>query len=351
MTKLWIVRGGAHGEQKLAAIDQSKLFPGFLKVGDLSASADRDAVLAHLQKVMPDEGKNRLLNFAAQFNQFVNQIEVGDFVVMPRKVSNGGAIGTVTGGYQFDAGCNFKHSRSVEWKEESLPRDTFKQDLRHSFGAFMTICQIKRNSALERVRAVLETATDTGALLGKQGQAPKPLPMNGIENDKIEAEDYQTDIEDIAHQQLISLIKPEFAGHSLANLVAVIMRVEGYTTKVSPPGADGGVDILAASGTLGLGEDRICVQIKSGDRAANHDMVLRLIGSISNTQAQTGLLVSIGRVTAAARNELDINFFKHRLWQMPDLLGALFCTYGELSDEIRAKLTLKQILAPMIGGT
>ena len=84
----------------------------------------------------------------------------------------------------------------------------------------------------------------------------------------------------------------------------------GYTTSVSEPGPDQGVDILAAGGTLGLGEDRICVQVKSADGAANHDVVLRLIGSVSNTQAQTGLLVSIGGVNAAAQKELDNNFFQ-----------------------------------------
>lgn len=350
MTRLWIVRAGALGERELAAIVQSKLLPGFLQVGDLKACANRDSVLSHLQDVMPDEGKNRLRNFAAQLNQFVNLIKIGDFVVMPRKVTNGVAIGIVTGDYQFDADSDFKHSRAVEWREESLPRDTFKQDLRHSFGAFMTICEVKRNSALERVQAVLSTGADPGAQLGKQGQAPKPLPLNGAEDDEVEAEDYQTDIEDIANQQIISLIKSEFAGHALADLVAEIMRVEGYTTKVSPPGPDGGVDILAAGGTLGLGEDRICVQVKSGDGAANHDVVLRLIGSVSNTQAQTGLLVSIGGVNAVAQKELDNNFFKLRLWQMPDLLKALFRTYGELSDKTRAKLPLKQIWAPMAQG-
>jgi restriction system protein len=321
MTRLWIVRAGAHGERELAAIEQSKLFPGFLEVGDLTALDSRDAILGHLQEVLPDEGKNRLRNFAAQLNQFVNQIKIGDFVVMPRKVTNGVAIGVVTGDYQFDATSDYKHSRTVEWKEESLPRDTFKQDLRHSFGAFMTICEIKRNAAFERVKAVLETGADPGSLLGKQGQAPKATSTEVSEDDGAEADDYQTDIEDIAHQQIISMIKSEFAGHALADLVAEIMRIEGYTTKVSPPGPDGGVDILAAGGTLGLGEDRICVQVKSGDGAANHDTVLRLIGSVSNTQAQTGLLVSIGGVNAAAQKELDNNFFKLRLWQMPDLLS------------------------------
>ena len=351
MTRLWIVRAGAQGQRELAAIEQNKLFPGFQEVNDLTHMGSREAIFDHLQEVLPNAGKNRLRHFAAQLNQFVNRIEIGDYVVMPRKLTNGVAIGVVKGGYQFAATSDFKHARAVDWRAESLPRDTFKQDLRHSFGAFMTICEIKRNSALERVKAVLDTGADPGSLLGRQGQVPKsPVPKEK-EDDSAEADDYQTDIEDIANQQIISLIKSEYSGHALADLVAEIMRVEGYTTKVSPPGPDGGVDILAAGGTLSLGEDRICVQVKSGDGAANHDVVLRLIGSISNSQAQTGLLVSIGGVNTAAQKELDNNFFKLRLWQMPDLLKALFRTYGELSDETRAKLPLKQIWAPMAEGT
>ena len=224
--RLWIVRAGAHGERELAAIDQSKLFPGFLEVGDLSALDSRDAILSHLQEVLPNEGKNRLRNFAAQLNQFVNKIQIGDYVVMPRKVTNGVAIGIVKGPYEFDFNSDFKHARSVEWQEESLPRDTFKQDLRHSFGAFMTICEIKRNSALDRVEATLKTGIDPGALLGNQGHVPQLVSSS--EDEESEADDYQTDIEDIANQQIISLIKSEFAGHALAELVAEIMRVEGY---------------------------------------------------------------------------------------------------------------------------
>jgi restriction system protein len=197
-----------------------------------------------------------------------------------------------------------------------VARDIFKQDMRHSFGAFMTICEIKRNAALRRVLAVVENGTDPGALVGQQGVV---TVQPSSDDDVGEAEDYATDIEDLANQQIISLIKSEFAGHGLANLVAEILQVEGYTTKVSPPGADGGVDILAAGGKLALGEDRICVQVKSGDGAANHDVILRLIGAVSNSQARTGLLVSIGGVNTIAQKELDNNFFRIRLWQMPDL--------------------------------
>jgi restriction system protein len=342
MTRLWIVRAGKQGARELAAIEQNRLLPGFLEVGDLQKLKGRDAILTHLEEVMPDAGKNRLKNFAAQLNQFAHSIQVGDLVVMPRKVTNGVAIGEVMGDYAYDAHDPYRHSRSVKWLEVSVPRDAFKQDLRHSFGAFMTICEIKRNLALERVRAVLKNGVDPGPLLGRQGTAPAL-----VQDEDAEAADYATDIEDIASQQIISLIKSEFAGHALADLVAEILRAEGYTTKVSPPGPDGGVDILAAGGMLGLGEDRVCVQVKSGDGAASHDVVLRLIGSVANAQARTGLLVSIGGVNAVAQRELEKNFFKLRLWQMPDLLHALFRAYGDLSDETRAKLPLKQIWAPI----
>ena len=345
MTRLWIVRAGKQGDRELAAIEHGRLLPGFLEVGDLRLFPDRDAILEHLGQVMPNGGRNRLRNFAAQLNQFAHTIQIGDLVVMPRKLTDGVAIGEVTGDYTFDAEDPYKHSRPVSWSRESVPRDTFKQDLRHSLGAFMTICEIKRNSALDRVRAVLQTGTDPGSLLGKQGLTPAQTP-----DEDADAEDYAVDIEDIANEQIVSLIKSEFAGHALADLVAEILRVEGYTTKVSASGPDQGVDILAAGGTLGLGEDRICVQVKSGDGAANHDVVLRLIGSVSNTQAQTGLLVSIGGVNAAAQKELDNNFFKLRLWQMPDLLKALFRSYENLSDGTRAKLPLKQIWAPISEG-
>jgi restriction system protein len=345
MTRLWIVRAGRNGERELDAISQGKLMLGFSEVGDLSTLDSREAILDHLAVAFPDSNDNRRKNFAAQLNQFANVIAVGDLVVLPRKLTSGVAIGKVTGPYTFEPDGVSHHTRTVEWLNEAVPRDTFKQDLRHSFGAFMTVCEIKRNNALDRVQAVLATGQDPGALLGKQGTAPM-APAD----DEIEADEVATDIEDLASQQIVSLIKSEFAGHALADLVAEILEVEGYTTKVSPPGADGGVDILAAGGTLGLGEDRICVQVKSGDGPANHDVVLKLIGSVSNTQAQTGLLVSLGGVNSVAQKELDNNFFKLRLWQMPDLLKALYRTYGDLSDSTRAKLPLKQIWVPIVGG-
>ena len=56
MTRLWIVRAGKQGHRELAAIEQGRLLPGFLEVGDLRGFPDRDAILEHLVQVMPDGG-------------------------------------------------------------------------------------------------------------------------------------------------------------------------------------------------------------------------------------------------------------------------------------------------------
>ena len=60
MTRLWIVRAGKHGERELSAIEKNRLLPGFLEVGDLGPLQGRDAILAHLQEVMPGAAQNTL---------------------------------------------------------------------------------------------------------------------------------------------------------------------------------------------------------------------------------------------------------------------------------------------------
>lgn len=222
--RLWIVRAGRRGERELDAIREGRLLPGFLEVGDLGPLKGRDEILAHLKQVMPDAGENRRKNFAAQLNQFANTIAVGDLVVMPRKVTTGVAIGELTGEYKFNSSDPYRHSRQVKWMKESVARDIFKQDIRHSFGAFMTICEIKRNAALDRVRVVAKGGVDPGSLLGEHGKIPAVT-----QEEDGDSEEYATDIEDIANQQIISLIKSEFAGHAMADLVAEILRVEGLT--------------------------------------------------------------------------------------------------------------------------
>lgn len=154
-SRLWLVRAGRQGERELAALEQGKAFIGWSEVGDLS-ELDHSKIVERLEKVGDDWKRRRIASFASQLNRFVNVIRVGDLVVMPRKLTDGIAIGKVTGDYSYtdDPDDLFPSSRSVKWYRESVPRDNFKQDLRHSLGASMTVCEIKRNRAVDRVREV-----------------------------------------------------------------------------------------------------------------------------------------------------------------------------------------------------
>ena len=61
-----------------------------------------------------------------------------------------------------------------------------------------------------------------------------------------------------------------------------------------PEGPDKGVDLLAAPGTLGFGEPRICVQVKSGDSPVDRMVLDQLRGVMENFNADRGLLVRLG---------------------------------------------------------
>ncbi|MFX5587071.1 hypothetical protein ABTE16_20210, partial [Acinetobacter baumannii] len=86
---------------------------------------------------------------------FAHEMKIGDLVVIPLKSQPAVYIGEITGDYQCQPSgpSPFFHSRTVKWIGEAIPRTHFGKDLLFSFGAFMTICRIKRNNAEQRIAA------------------------------------------------------------------------------------------------------------------------------------------------------------------------------------------------------
>jgi len=56
----------------------------------------------------------------------------------------------------------------------------------------------------------------------------------------------------------------------------------GYKTKVSEPGPDRGIDILAHKHDLGVTPPTIIVQVKSGEGEVNEATVSELSGKVSD---------------------------------------------------------------------
>lgn len=334
---LWLVRAGSGGEYETKFISESRVYVTWTGLKhDLRSPKGQPELRQVLADYYPDNKPKTIMNNASQLWPFAHSMNVGDWVVLPRKTAPVVCIGEIVGDYEFHrAGSDpFFHSRKVKWLATDVPRANFSQDLLYSFGAFMTICRIARNDAEARVRAMAknhwkpETNTDV-------------IASHGV---SLEGEaDLDSDLAVIATDQLARLIKAKFKGHGLARLVGAILQAQGFEIHLSPPGPDGGVDILAAAGSLGFGELRIAVQVKSEDGAIDLAALKHLKGTMSDVKANRGMLVAWGGFKSSVEKERATSFFDVRLWNQNDIIEALLENYEKLDPEIRAELPLKQI--------
>ena len=123
----------------------------------------------------------------------------------------------------------------------------------------------------------------------------------------------------------------------------LLLEAQGYTVFVSPPGPDGGIDIRAARGPLGLGEHRLCAQVKSGISPAGHPELQQLLGSMATAGAAYGVFLSWNGFTRAVLRERAPQFFKVRLMDQTSFTDELLTYYEKLPAVIRAELSLTQI--------
>ncbi len=341
--ELWLTRAGSHGEYEQKFLEEDRVYLTWDGLSsDLSRLADRQAMLDLLEATYPNEKLKRLQNHRSQIWPFAKVMKVGDWVVLPSKKQPVIYVGRITGGYQFvqDATDPFYHWRSVEWFGQEIPRSHFGQDLLYSFGAFMTICKVRRNNALARLQSMKKNGwqpeTDKAVLksLGKNVQADT--------DDANDEDGFDVNLAELAKQQVVSLIESKFKGHELTRLVAEILKAKGYSIWQSPEGADGGADILASNGMMGFGNQTICVEVKSGTGLVDRPTVDKLLGAMTKFNAEHGLFVSWGGFKQNVHKEMASSFFKLRLWTQDDLLDELFTVYEKLDDELKAQLPLKR---------
>ena len=180
----------------------------------------------------------------------------------------------------------------------------------------------------------------------------------------------------LAHQQIAREIERHFTGHDLARLVGAVLEAEGYRTEVSPPGPDGGVDILAGRGPLGFEEPRLCVQVKSSSGHTEVPVLRALQGSMQTFSASQGMLVCWGGFTWTPRprgaaeplQRAALGSRRHRRRRLPHLrpasrrdpgraasqesldLGARRRGLDALRIRLRINATPKPSLAPLADG-
>ncbi len=152
-----------------------------------------------------------------------------------------------------------------------------------------------------------------------------------------------SDLDELARDQIASLISARFKGHGLTRLIEGILKAQGYTTYRSPEGADGGADILAGSGPLGFSAPRLCIEVKSEDNPIGREPVDKLLGAMTKFNADQGLFVAWGGFKGNVQKEMASQFFRLRLWTQKEILEQLFEQYDRLDEDLKAELPLKRV--------
>ena len=332
--KVWLVRAGKWGQDEELALEKGLAVIGWYEMPDMSKADTPEKMYDLCRKVYPGSSEARIRNFVSQLYSFVHRIERGDIVALPRKSNGTIALAKVTGPYQYRENLGeVHHVHPVEWIRTDVPRSEFAQDLLYSLGAFMTVGRIQRNNAEARFARILKGEKDPG------------LEAQAETIEEVSTGEGATDVADIARSQILSHIEANFKGHELSRLVEAVLKAEGYTTHLSSPGPDGGVDILAGRGALGFESPRLCVQVKSSTSQADVGILRTLQGTMQTFKADQGLLVSWSGFNSVVQREARLSFFAVRLWNANHLVDAVLANYDKFPEELQSQLPLKRIWA------
>ena len=329
---LWVVRAGKYGEQEETAVTKHLVCHAWNELPDYFALT-KDELRKLYEETYPSETEKQVTSRLGQVWRFAHEIQKGDLVALPLKAESAFVFGRIAGDYQYgEVAPNVLHFRKVEWLK-TVPRSDFPKDILFSMNSALTVFTVYRNDAENRVNKILSMASF----------APEVAQENAEAEGEVLAEESTVNLEETARDEILKFIQAKFKGHGLANLVAAVLRAQGYKTRVSPPGPDGGVDILAGSGPLGFDQPRLCVQVKSGGGAESQGTFNELLGVTSKYVCEQGLLVSWGGFTNPVRVDAQKHFFRIRLWDQGDVVDAVLREYERLDPEIKAELPLKRI--------
>jgi restriction system protein len=156
--KAWKVRAQyAHVEDSI-----SENYSGFIEynVPDLTENMSRIDIEKLVRTAYVSSTEKRIRAHVGQIFTALNEVCVGDILVIPTQKSKLYTIGIVNSTPHVTKDGKIVFSFSM--KREGIPKSIFKQDLRYSFMAIMQICQIKRNSALQRLLQIADGNDDPG---------------------------------------------------------------------------------------------------------------------------------------------------------------------------------------------
>ncbi len=333
---MWGIHAGATGDADALFLQGNCIAIGWPLMGDLSQLPnDTTAFKQKLLQVYPSLKPGAIPVNAGQLHRFARIMQVGDFIVYPSKQDRQIHIGKVIGDYCYiSSDTNYPNQRSVTWLKQ-FPRSDFLPAALFEAGSAMSLFQIKNYAS-----------NFTAALQGQTGTAiaPSVTPVvPGTTTDPDTAPLIADNIEDITRDFILKKLATHLAGHPLATFIAHLFEVMDYRTRISPPGADGGVDIVAYKDEFELLPPIIKIQVKSTSGSVGGPEVAYLNGVLN--QAEYGIFVTLGTFTSAAKANAGA-MSKMRLLDGEAVAALVLQHYEALDPKYKNIVPLKRVYAP-----
>jgi restriction system protein len=224
-----------------------------------------------------------------------------------------------------------RHTRAVRWKR-TINRDELSPATKNSLGGIATIFCISPEASgeiLDELRPQPDTSEFVPATEVIQAEA---------------TEEIRKDTEQRALEFLQDRLS-RLDWQEMQELVAGLLRAMGYKTKVSPPGADRGRDILASPDGFGFQSPRILVEVKHRSGPMGAPSIRSFAGGLR--PQDNGLYVSTGGFTREARYEAERSNHPLTLMDSDDLGSAIIEHYDRMDLETRTLLPMKKIYWPV----
>lgn len=323
---LWGIRAGRGDEAYEMFTKDGVVALAWPGTPDLAALPDdREAFKQVYRQTFPERSDGNVVTGASQLYRFVHEMQVGDLVAYPSKRDRHVHLGRVESDYRFApaAPYRFCHQRRVQWLKR-VARTSYSQGALFELGSALTLFQV-RNYLDEHLAAL-------------QGQVVTPAAEQD-ETVALVAEEIEATTRDF----VLKTIARELKGHPFAAFIADLLEVLGYRTRVSPPGPDGGVDILAHRDELGFEPPIIKVQVKSTEGSVGAPEVQALYGNVA--ASEFGLLVTLGDFTPPARNFANSKA-NLRLIDGEQLVSLVLDRYEQLDSKYKGLLPLRRVYVP-----
>ena len=326
-TTLWGIHAGKTGDADTLFKNKNLVALGWSDVDtDLSkVEGTREKFKALYAAAYPHKKDAAVPVSAGQLYRFVHEVRRGDHVAYPSKRDRQVHIGRIEGEYQYrpEVDKAYPHQRPVKWLRE-VPRTHFTQGALYELGSAMSLFQIKNYS--DEYFAALEGSST-------------PPSAEDDETVALVAEEIEQTTEDY----VLKMLAQELKGHPFAQFVAHLLSTMGYRTRVSPPGPDGGIDVLAHRDELGFEPPIIKVQVKATEGSVGAPVVQALYGNVGNSEF--GLLVTLGSFTTQA-NAFAQGKSNLRLIDGEELVGLVLSHYEQFDSRYKGILPLKRVYVP-----